>query len=101
MKKIIFAKIAPLAALMLFAGCVSYQPPPPSGSDMPPAPQAEVVPPQPDMSFVWTPGYWDWQGRWVWMRGYWGPRPHPGAVWVQGGWVYHGHHRVWMRPHWR
>jgi hypothetical protein len=102
MKKLILMKAAPLAGLLLFAGCVTYQEPPPAeGASEPPPPQVEVIPPQPDVTFVWTPGYWDWRGRWVWARGWWGPRPHPGAVWVRGGWGYHGHHRVWMRAHWQ
>jgi hypothetical protein len=101
MKKAILTKIMPLAAgLALFGGCVVEQAPPP-GPDAPPPPQTEVIPPQPDLTFVWTPGFWDWQDHWVWVHGYWGPRPHPGAVWVQGGWVYHGNHRTWVRPHWR
>jgi hypothetical protein len=100
MKKRILTKMAPLAGgLMLFAGCVTYSPPP--DYSQPPPSQVEVVPPQPDVTFIWTPGYWDWRGRWVWVRGYWGPRLHPGAVWVRGGWVYHGHHRVWARAHWQ
>ena len=101
MKKTILTRLAPLAAggLMLFAGCVTYSPPPDSSE--PPPPEAEVVPPQPDVTFIWTPGFWDWRGRWVWVRGYWGPRPHPGAVWVRGGWGYRGHHRVWVRAHWQ
>jgi WXXGXW repeat (2 copies) len=99
MKKMILAKIIPLAAsLALFAGCATYESPSP---ESPPPPQAEVVPPQPDVTFVWTPGYWDWRGHWVWVHGVWGPRPHPGAVWVQGGWEHRGHRYVWHSGHWR
>jgi hypothetical protein len=101
MKKIALRKLLPLAAgLSLLAGCVVEQPAPPT-PEAPPPPEAEVVPPQPDMTFVWAPGYWDWQGRWVWRRGYWGPRPHPGAVWVQGHWNHRGHRNVWVRSHWQ
>jgi len=101
MKTKILSKIAPIAGgLVLLAGCVTYAPPP-DAVTAPPPPQVEVVPPQPNVAFVWTPGYWDWRGRWVWIHGWWGSRPHPGAVWVRGGWGYHGHHRVWMRAHWQ
>jgi len=100
MKRTILTQAAALAAgLLLLAGCVTeYQATVPIGA---PEVQAEVVPPQPDVTFVWTPGYWDWRGQWVWMHGYWGPRAHPGAVWVEGGWEQHGQHYVWRRPHWR
>jgi hypothetical protein len=100
MKKIALRKLLPLAAgLSLLTGCVVEQSAP--GPEAPPPPQAEVIPPQPDMTFAWTPGYWDWRGRWVWTHGYWGPRPHPGAVWVRGSWVHRGHRDVWVRPHWQ
>ncbi|HEX3627703.1 MAG TPA: hypothetical protein VH280_20025 [Verrucomicrobiae bacterium] len=101
MKKLISTRIISLAAcLALFAGCVTEQAPPP-GPESPPPPETEVIPPQPNVTFVWTPGFWDWQGRWIWRSGYWGPRPRPGAVWVQGRWVHHGHRDVWVRPHWQ
>src|ERR1700761_9562854 len=72
MKKLLLTKAAPLAGLLLFAGCVTYQEPPQDVTSEPPAPQVEVIPPQPDVTFVWTPGYWDWRGRWVWVHGWWG-----------------------------
>ncbi|HTV39846.1 MAG TPA: hypothetical protein VMF08_04680 [Candidatus Sulfotelmatobacter sp.] len=102
MKTAILKNIMPLAAgLMLFSGCATEQPAPATGPEMPPPPETEVIPPQPNLTYIWTPGFWDWQGRWVWVRGYWGPRPHPGAVWVQGQWVHRGHRNVWVRPHWQ
>lgn len=101
MKKIALRNLLPLAAgISLLAGCAAEQPTAPA-PEAPPPPEAEVVPPQPNMTFVWTPGYWDWQGRrWYWRHGYWGPTPHPGAVWVQGGWVHRGHRYMWVHPHW-
>lgn len=100
MKKPNLIEMMLLGGLMLFAGCAT-QPPPRQASDMPPPPPAEMISPQPNFDYVWNPGYWDWDGSWVWVKGYWGPRPHPGAVWVQGGWVYHGDKRVWVHSHWR
>lgn len=88
------------AGVALLSGCVAAQPQV-ATPEAPPPPQEEVVPPQPDMSFAWTPGYWDWQGKWVWIHGYWGPRPHPGAIWVRGGWVKSGNGYRWMHPHWQ
>ncbi len=101
MKRLVLRTMLPWAAgLALLAGCVVEQPET-MGPEAPPPPEAEVVPPQPEMTFVWTPGFWDWRGQWVWVHGYWGPRPHPGAMWVRGGWVHRGNGYVWMHPHWQ
>jgi hypothetical protein len=102
MKKLISTRIASLVAgLVFFAGCATEQPAPASGPEMPPPPESEVIPPQPNMTSVWTPGYWDWQGRWIWVPGYWSSSPHPGAIWVQGHWIHHRGHYIWVRPHWQ
>lgn len=59
----------------------------------PPAPMVEVAP-APRAGYVWSPGYWRWNGRrHVWIAGGWLPaRPgyaYAPAHWVQGprgGW---------------
>src|SRR6516162_10574357 len=35
----------------------------------PPLLQQEAIPPPPGAAMVWTPGYWSWAGRWVWVPG--------------------------------
>ena len=41
----------------------------------PPEPQYEEVTVSPGVDFVWTPGYWNWDGyNWVWARGRWDRR---------------------------
>jgi len=101
LNRIILRKLLPVAAgLALLSGCV-VEPSQAPGPEAPPPPEADVVPPQTVLTFVWTPGYWYWRGHWAWRHGYWGPRPHPGAVWVQGGWLHRGNHFVWSRPHWQ
>ena len=101
MKKMIVRTVLPCAAgLALLAGCV-VESPEAAGPEAPPPPEAQVMPPQPDVTYVWTPGYWDWNGRWVWTRGYWGPPSRPGAVWVQGHWARHGHRNYWVHSHWQ
>ena len=102
------------ASLPWFAGCVVYerQPvtaaPPPGAVVVadpgpPPPPPAEIVTvaPGPLNVWFWAPGCWEWRDRWVWTPGRWAMRPHPGAVWVRGGWVHRGHGRVWVESHWR
>jgi hypothetical protein len=54
----------------------------------PPAPRVEVAPP-PRVGYVWTPGYWRWNGRrHVWINGVWVPARRgyhwEPAAWVQG-----------------
>ena len=62
----------------------------------PPAPIVETRPPAPGSAYVWTPGYYNWNGsRYVWARGAW-VMPHghyrhySAGGWVHGrrGWYY-------------
>ena len=128
MKKSIIAKsILAAGILPLLAGCVVEGPPPrrvvvvqpappppvvvaqPAQPPpevvvqpaQPPPPKVELMAPSPGVAYVWVPGGWEWRGRWVWARGFWGLPPRHGAVWVGGGWVYRGHGYVWVRGHWR
>ncbi len=100
--------------VLLGSGCVERRvvyvrqpaPPPPAGGEVvvteaPPAPQVEVVGIAPGPEFVWMPGAWEWRGRWFWVGGRWAAGPHPGALWVQGRWIRHGHGHVWVRGYWR
>jgi len=67
----------------------------------PPAPAYEAVP-APRRGWVWTPGYWRWNGyRYVRARGYWvrarpGYRYYPGR-WAQEGPVWRFHVGYWGR----
>ena len=67
----------------------------------PPAPQVEVIPVAPGPYYVWAPGYWSWNGGWVWVGGRYMSRPRPGAVWAAGHWGRHGHDYVWIGGGWR
>src|SRR5580698_5699116 len=54
----------------------AVQEPPPgaavAASVPPPAPPTEVAPPAPAPNYVWTPGYYNWNGvAWVWAPGAW------------------------------
>ena len=48
-----------------------------------PAPLVEYVPFAPGPGYRWVPGYWSWDGSWVWVSGEWRPyvyyyaRPYP------------------------
>lgn len=53
----------------------------------PPALRTEVQPPQPGPGFVWTPGYWNWNGaQHVWVNGQWAMPQQPGATYVPPRW---------------
>ncbi len=59
----------------------------------PPAPRVEVVP-APRVGYVWSPGYWRWNGHHhYWVTGYWVPA-RPGWHWVPSHWAPYG-------PRWR
>jgi hypothetical protein len=79
--------------------------PPPANNAVvmqaPPPPQVEAVPVAPGPEYVWRPGYWNWNGGWVWIGGGWVIRPHLGAVWVGGHWGRRGRGWAWMGGHWR
>jgi hypothetical protein len=84
----------------------AVQEPPPGAtvivSQPPPAPQAEITPPAPGPDYVWTPGYYDWNGfAWVWAPGVWVRPPYRGALWFGGHWDYRGGRSVWVRGRWR
>jgi len=67
----------------------------------PPPLQQEAVPPPPGAAMVWTPGYWNWAGRWVWAPGRYVARPYPHSFWVPGHWRPRGPSWVWIPGHWR
>ena len=111
--------LASAVILAIFVGCVQRtvyvrQPPPPPTAvepapdqpaevvtEAPPAPQVEVQVAAPGPAFVWTPGYWAWHGRWVWVGGRWVVPPHRHAIWVAGHWGHRGHGYVWIGGRWR
>jgi len=70
-------------------------------SETPPPPPQELVVASPGPGYCWIPGYWSWQGRWIWVRGAWSIPPYPHAVYVPGRWVHRGHGYVWITGHWR
>jgi hypothetical protein len=51
-----------------------------------PAKLPEVKPEKPSGKNHWVAGYWDWDGYWFWVPGYWTTKPQPGAEWVDGHW---------------
>ncbi|HUA79800.1 MAG TPA: hypothetical protein VL997_05470 [Dyella sp.] len=70
------------------------------GSPPPPLPVYEQ-PPIPAVGYIWTPGYWAWDGaEYYWVPGTWVLAPFTGALWTPGYWgwsdgVYAFHQGYW------
>ena len=54
----------------------------------PPALPVYVQPPRPQPNYMWTPGYWAWDGvgDYYWVPGTWVLAPQPGYLWTPGYW---------------
>ena len=103
--------LCPLAAMVLM-GCrapapvyvVREEPELICVDEPPPEPRLEVPPAPPDESYVWQPGYWQWDdGSYDWVDGQW-VEPYEGYAYVEpyygfvnGRWVYRPPY--WGRRH--
>jgi hypothetical protein len=68
----------------------------------PPAPIYERPGPPPGRGFVWIGGYHNYvDGHYVWVPGYWGRPPYPGARWMAHRWVHRRGGYVLVQGHWR
>ena len=69
----------------------------------PPILPVYVQPPIPAAGYIWTPGYWAWNGDgYYWVPGTWVLAPYYGALWTPGYWgwssgVYVFHAGYWGR----
>jgi len=68
----------------------------------PPTAVVETPPPTPGPGYVWTPGYYYWNGStYEWVHGLWTLPPHHYHHYVAGVWA-HGHHGYhWRDARWR
>ena len=68
----------------------------------PPAVRVETQTVAPGANYVWTRGYWRWNGvTYIWVPGSWIVRPRPAAVYVEGHWLRRGSRWVWVAGRWR
>jgi hypothetical protein len=73
--------------------------PPLTVAPPPPALKVEVVPVSPGPDYMWTPGWWSWNGYdYIWFGGYWDFPVRPGHVWHDGR-FYHGRGVEVIRGH--
>jgi hypothetical protein len=68
----------------------------------PPPVVVETPPPPPGPAFVWTPGYYRWDGvAYVWVPGVWVRAPRPGAHWRPPRWEHRHGGWVFVEGRWR
>jgi hypothetical protein len=70
------------------------------GIPPPPLPIYEQ-PPIPGPGYIWTPGYWAWDGaQYYWVPGTWVLAPFYGALWTPGYWGWDGGFYVFHPGYW-
>jgi len=58
-------------------------------------------PPCPGDDYIWTPGYWAWDGsEYYWVPGTWVLAPEPGFFWTPGFWAWQGSGFVFTAGYW-
>lgn len=66
-----------------------------------PATLSEDIPTRPSKKDHWVAGYWEWDGYWFWVSGYWTSKWNPKAEWVAGHWNPCGDDGWrWISGHW-
>jgi hypothetical protein len=92
-RRVVVSQPAPVVRERVRAPVVVTQAPPP--------PIEEAIPPSPGARYVWAPGYWVWNGRWLWQSGRWTLPPRERAVWQPGRWEEHRGEWMWEPGRWR
>jgi len=59
-----------------------------------------VQPPCPQDGYLWTPGYWAWNGGYYWVPGTWVGPPVIGFLWTPAYWGYSGGFYVFHGGYW-
>jgi WXXGXW repeat (2 copies) len=55
----------------------------------------------PGDGYIWTPGYWAWDGNdYFWVPGTWVLAPQPGYFWTPGYWAWGGNGYVFREGYW-
>jgi len=67
----------------------------------PPALPVYTQPPCPGPNYIWTPGYWAWDGEdYYWVPGTWVEAPEPGLFWTPGYWAWQNGAYVFNAGYW-
>src|SRR5689334_9202392 len=71
-------------------------------TEAPPPVRVETRTVAPGPGYVWTSGYWRWNGaRYEWVSGSWVLRPRTTALWVEGHWERRPGGWIWIAGHWQ
>jgi hypothetical protein len=54
----------------------------------------------PGDGYIWTPGYWAWDGDYYWVPGTWVLAPEPGYLWTPGYWGWGGSGFLFYDGYW-
>ncbi len=54
----------------------------------------------PGDGYIWTPGYWAWEGDYYWVPGTWVLAPEPGFLWTPGYWGWGGSGFLFNQGYW-
>ena len=54
----------------------------------------------PGDGYIWTPGYWAWDGEYYWVPGTWVLAPQPGFLWTPGYWGWGGAGFIFNEGYW-
>ncbi len=55
----------------------------------------------PGDGYIWTPGYWAWDGSdYYWVPGTWVMAPEPGYLWTPGYWAWGGGGYIFHQGYW-
>src|SRR3984885_3250287 len=54
----------------------------------------------PGDGYIWTPGYWAWDGDYYWVPGTWVLAPEPGYLWTPGYWGWGGNGFLFYDGYW-
>jgi len=54
----------------------------------------------PGDGYIWTPGYWAWDGEYYWVPGTWVLAPQPGYLWTPGYWGWGGSGFIFNEGYW-
>ena len=75
-----------LAVSMLFLSTVAFAQVGASITIAPPELPVYDQPICPGDGYIWTPGYWAWDGEYYWVPGTWVEAPEVGFLWTPGYW---------------
>lgn len=89
-----------LAVGMLFPWTASFAQVDVSVGIAPPELPVYEQPMCPGDGYIWTPGYWAWDGEYYWVPGTWVLPPEAGFLWTPGYWAWGGSGFVFNEGYW-